>query len=44
MLYMCMQMLYVLIIKLTLSACVWRWSCARYTWAEDVDAGGAGDA
>jgi len=30
--------------KLTLSACVWRWSCTRYTWAEDVDAGGAGDA
>jgi len=36
--------LYVLSVKLTLSACVWRWSCAWYTWAEDVDAGGAGEA
>jgi len=31
-------------VKLTLSACLWRWSCVRYTWAEDVGASGAGDA
>jgi len=33
-----------LIVKLTLSACVWRWSCTRYTGADSVDAGGSGDA
>jgi len=36
-LYMCIQFLYSLSIKPTLSACVWRWSCARYTWADDLD-------
>jgi len=30
-------------VKLTLSACGRRWSCARYTWATDVDAGGASE-
>jgi len=24
--------LHILLFKLTLSACVWRWSCVRYTW------------
>jgi len=43
-LYMCIPILYALIIKLTLSACVWRWSCMRYTWADDVDANGVGEA
>jgi len=38
------KILYALIVKLTLSACVWRWSCTRYTWADDVDVGGAGEA
>jgi len=28
--------------KLTLSACVWRWSCTRYTGAHVGDAGGSG--
>jgi len=42
-LYMCIQFLYSLSIKPTLSACVWRWSCARYTWADDLDVGGAGE-
>jgi len=43
-LYMCIQILYVLIVKLTISACVWQWSCTRYTWADVVGAGGAGEA
>jgi len=36
--------LYVLSVKLTLSTCVWRWSCTRYTWANDVVVGGSGEA
>jgi len=32
------------LLKLTLSACVWRWSCTRYTRADVVDAGGSGEA
>ena len=31
-----------LIVKLTLSVCVWRWSCTRYTGADVGDAGGSG--
>jgi len=34
----------VLSAKLTLSVCVWRWSCARYTGADAGDAGGSGAA
>jgi len=30
--------------KLTLSACVWRWSCTRYTGADVGDVGGSGAA
>jgi len=33
--------LYDLYVKLTLSACVWRWSCTRYTGADVVDASGS---
>jgi len=44
MLYMCIQFLYALSVKLTLFACVWWWSCAWYTWAGDVDVGGSGEA
>jgi len=29
--------------KLTLSACVWRWSCTQYMGADNV-AGGSGEA
>ena len=28
-------------VKLTLSACVWRWLCTRYTGADVCDAGGS---
>jgi len=31
-------------VKLTLSTCGWRWSCTRYTWADDVVVGGFGEA
>jgi len=31
-------------VMLTLSACVWRWSCTRCTGADVVDAGGSGEA
>jgi len=31
-------------VKLTLFVCVWRWSCTRYTWADDVVAGGSSEA
>jgi len=32
-----------LFVKLTLSACVWRWLCTHYTGADSVDAGGSSD-
>jgi len=41
--YIC-KIIYVLSVKLTLSACVWRWSSTRYTWADGVNAGGSGEA
>ena len=47
-LYICVIALYLYIsalsAKLTLSACVWRWSCTRYTGADADDAGGSGAA
>jgi len=42
--YMKLYNYYVLSVKLTLSACVWWWSCTRYTGADVVDAGGSGEA
>jgi len=40
---MCMLIYMFKSVKLTLFACVWQWSCVRYTWAVDVDVGGAGE-
>jgi len=37
------NIIYNLFVKLTLSACVWRWSCTRYTGVDVVDAGGSGE-
>ena len=42
--YKCCIYICVLSVKLTLSACVWRWSCTRYTGADASDAGGSGAA
>ena len=46
-LYVCVySFVYICVLsaKLTLSACVWRWSCTRYTGADAGDAGDSGAA